>query len=101
RMSQQESSKLVPVQWPETEGSLFVAGLSVLGNDSPGILNEISHSIVSYKNTNIKSININTHDSNFGGSVTLYVQNIDHLNRIAERLRKIKSVHSVERFEAS
>lgn len=101
RMSQQESTKLVPVQWPETEGSLFVAGLSVLGNDSPGILNEISHSIVSYKNTNIKSININTHDSNFEGSVTLYVQNIDHLNRIAERLRKIKSVHSVERFEAS
>jgi GTP diphosphokinase / guanosine-3',5'-bis(diphosphate) 3'-diphosphatase len=101
RISEKDASKLIPVQWPEAESSLFVAGISVMGEDSPGILNEISHTIVSYQNTNIKSININTNNSTFGGSVTLYVQNIDHLTRIIERLKKLKGVYTVERFESS
>jgi len=101
KISEKDASKLVPVQWPEAEGSLFVAGLSVMGEDSPGILNDISHTIVSYQNTNIKSININTNDSTFEGSVTLYVQNLDHLSRIIDRLKKLKGVYSVERFESA
>ncbi|MHB1686177.1 MAG: RelA/SpoT family protein [Ignavibacteriaceae bacterium] len=101
RISEKDASKLVPVQWPEAEGSLFVAGLRVMGEDSAGILNEISHAIVSYQNTNIKSININTTDSTFEGSVTLYVHNLDHLSRIIDRLKKMKGVYSVERFESA
>ncbi len=99
-LSAQDSSKLVNVQWPETEGSLFVAGISVRGKDRPGILNDISHSIVTYQNTNIKSININSSESTFEGSVAIYVQNLDHLNRIIERLKKVNGVYSVERFES-
>lgn len=101
KISEKDASKLVPVQWPDAESSLFVAGVSLMGEDSPGILNEISHAIVSYQNTNIKSINISTNDSTFDGSVTLYVQNLDHLSRIIQRLKKLKGVYSVERFENS
>ncbi len=101
KISEKEVSKLVPVQWPESAGSLFVAGLRVMGEDSPGILTEISHAIVSYQNTNIKSININTNDSMFEGSVTLYVQNLDHLSSIIDRLKKLKGVYTVERFESA
>ncbi|HKJ81230.1 MAG TPA: bifunctional (p)ppGpp synthetase/guanosine-3',5'-bis(diphosphate) 3'-pyrophosphohydrolase [Ignavibacteriaceae bacterium] len=100
-ISENDSSKLVPVQWPEADSSLFVAGLTVTGDDTPGILNEISHTIVTYQNTNIKSININTSNSTFEGSVTLYVQNIEHLERIMERLKKLKGVYLVERFESA
>ena len=72
-----------------------------MGEDSPGLLNEISHAIVAYQNTNIKSININTNDSTFEGNVTLYVHNLDHLSRIIERLKKLKGIFSVERFEGA
>lgn len=100
-LSSTDSSKLVSVQWPEAESSLFVAGISVRGKDRPGILNDISHSIVTYRNTNIKSLNINSSDSTFEGSVTIYVNNLDHLNRIIERLKKVAGVFSVERFESN
>lgn len=100
-LSVADSSKLVNVQWPETEDNLFVAGLTIRGEDRPGILNDISHTIVTYRNTNIKSININTTDSTFEGSVTLYVQNLEHLNRIIERLKKVQGIFSVERFEST
>lgn len=98
---EKNEAKIVAVRWPENEDSLFVAGLKIKGEDSPGILNDISHSIVSYKNTNIKSVNISTSESLFEGSVTLYVHNLEHLERIIERLKKIKGVFSVERFEGS
>ena len=97
---EKNESKFITVQWPENESSLFVAGLKIVGKDSPGILNDISHAIVSYQNTNIKSVNISTGDSSFDGSVTLYVHNISHLERIIERLKKIKGVSTVERFES-
>ena len=100
-LSKIDADKLIPVQWPGTDGTLFVAGLAVKGEDSPGILNDIAHTIVSYKNTNIKSININTNDSTFEGSVTVYINNLEHLNNIIERLRKLKGLYKVERFEGS
>jgi RelA/SpoT family (p)ppGpp synthetase len=100
-LSISDSSKLVNVQWPETDDNLFIAGILIRGKDRPGILNDISHSIVTFQNTNIKSININTQDSSFEGNVAFYVQNLEHLNRIIERLKKISGVTSVERFESS
>jgi GTP diphosphokinase / guanosine-3',5'-bis(diphosphate) 3'-diphosphatase len=101
QISEKDISKLIPVQWPESENSLFVAGLTVMGEDTPGILNDLSHTIVAYQNTNIKSININTQNSTFEGSVTLYVNNLEHLSRVIERLKKLKGVYSVERFESA
>ncbi len=97
---EKNESKFISVRWPENKSSLFVAGLKVKGDDSPGILTDISHAIVSYQNTNIKSVNISTSDSTFEGSVTLYVHNIEHLERVIERLKKIKGIFSVERFES-
>jgi (p)ppGpp synthase/HD superfamily hydrolase len=100
-LSMSDSSKLAAVQWPETESNLFVAGILIRGQDRLGILNDISHSILTYQNTNIKSININTQGSSFEGNVAFYVQNLEHFNRIMERLKKISGVSSVERFEGS
>lgn len=100
-LTQADSSKLFAVQWPSSEDSLFVAGLTVKGEDAPGLLNDISHAIVTYQNTNIKSININTIDSTFEGNVTVYVKNLDHLSRLVDRLKKLKNIYSVERFDQS
>lgn len=100
-LSMTEASKLVIVQWPETDNNLFIAAILIRGKDRPGILNDISNFILTYKNTNIKSININTIESAFEGNVSLYVQNLEHLNRIIERIKKISGVTSVERFEST
>ena len=100
-LSSIDADKLVAVQWPGTDGTLFVAGLTVKGEDSPGILNEIAHTIVSYRSTNIKSININTNDSTFEGSVMVYVNNLEHLNNLIDRLKKLRGLYKVERFEGT
>lgn len=94
-----DPEKVVDIQWPDIENNSFIAGLLLKGEDSPGLLNTISHTIVSYKNTNIKSINIDTQDNIFHGTVTLYVNNLQHLSSVIEKLKKIKGVYSVSRLE--
>jgi len=100
-LSQQNinDSRLVPVDWPNTEGSFFVAGLLITGEDSPGILKEITNTITNYQNSNIKAINMSSQDSMFKGAVAVYVKDLDHLSKLIEKIKKSKGVFTVERFD--
>ncbi|MCX7797314.1 MAG: bifunctional (p)ppGpp synthetase/guanosine-3',5'-bis(diphosphate) 3'-pyrophosphohydrolase [Melioribacter sp.] len=93
--------RLVPVTWPKADGSYFIAGLVIKGEDIPGILKDISNCITNYENTNIKSVNMSAEDSIFKGTITVYVKNLDHLNKLIDRLKKIHGVYSVERFDSN
>lgn len=99
-MLKKGESRIVPVTWPKTNGAFFVAGIIIKGEDMPGILKDISNSITTMQNTNIKSVNITAGDSMFRGTVTVYVKDLDHLNKIMDRLKKVKGIYSVERFDA-
>lgn len=99
-LSENSESRLVPVEWPGEKGSFFLAGISIKGEDRPGILKDISNSIAGFNNTNIKSVNISTTDSIFNGHITVYIQDVMNLNKLIDRLKKNKGVFSVERFDA-
>lgn len=94
-------NRIVPVTWPKANGSFFVAGLIIKGEDVPGILKDISNCITNYENTNIKSVNMSADDSMFKGTITVYVRDLDHLNKLIERLKRINGIYSVERFDSN
>lgn len=94
-------NRIVPVTWPKADGSFFVAGLIIKGEDVPGILKDISNCITNYENTNIKSVNMSADDSMFKGTITVYVRDLDHLNKLIERLKRINGIYSVERFDSN
>ena len=100
-LSENNDNRLVPVEWPGEKGSYFLAGISIKGEDRPGILKDLSNSIAGFNNTNIKSVNISSSDSMFNGHITVYVQDVMNLNKLIERLKKNKGVYSVERFDAT
>jgi RelA/SpoT family (p)ppGpp synthetase len=99
-MLKKGDNRVVPVTWPKSNGAFFVAGIIIKGEDMPGLLKDISNSITTYQNTNIKSVNITTGDSLFKGTVTVYVKDLEHLNKIIDRLKKVKGIYSVDRFDA-
>ncbi|MFA5804447.1 MAG: bifunctional (p)ppGpp synthetase/guanosine-3',5'-bis(diphosphate) 3'-pyrophosphohydrolase [Melioribacteraceae bacterium] len=99
-MIKTNEERLIPVNWPKSDGAFFVAGLSIRGDDVPGILKDISNSITTYQNTNIKSVNITTNDSMFKGTITVYVKDLEHLTKLIERLKKNRGIYTVERFDA-
>ncbi len=92
-------NRAVEVSWASSDGFEFMSAVKVTGEDRPGILNDLTHAILTYQNTNIRSVNIESQDSLFEGVLTVMVKNIDHLNRLMERLRKVRNVKNVERFE--
>jgi len=63
------------------------------------MLNDITSAVISVHNTNIRGVNIDAFDSMFEGILTVYVTDLAHLGRIFDKLKKIKGVSSVERFE--
>jgi RelA/SpoT family (p)ppGpp synthetase len=99
QMTTSFSDRLVQVSWPKPDGQEFTAAIRISGEDRAGMLNDITHAISSYQNTNIRGVNIESKDSAFDGSIILFVKNTDHLARVIEKLRKIKGVARVERLD--
>lgn len=100
-MLKKEEQRLLDVEWPQSNGDYFVAGIRINGEDMPGLLSEVTNSITTYQNTNIKAINIGSNDNSFDGTITVYVKDINHLQRLIERMKKIKGVFVAERFDNS
>jgi RelA/SpoT family (p)ppGpp synthetase len=91
--------RIVHVEWPESTTGDFIAGVRIAGEDRKSLLNDVTDAISNYDNTNIRSVNISTKDAMFDGQFVVYVRNVEHLNGIIERLRKIKNISKVERFD--
>jgi (p)ppGpp synthase/HD superfamily hydrolase len=100
KMQASGEERLIDVSWPSTEeGADYLVGVRVFGEDRPGMLSDLTHVISSYNNTNIRSVNIDSRDAMFDGKMTVFVKNTYHLARLIEKLRKVRGVTSVERFE--
>ena len=87
------------VQWPAESVTTFVAGVKIAGSDRQGMLNDVTHAISSYLNTNIRSVNIDAQDTLFDGTFIIDVKDTGHLERILEKIRKVPGVKRAERFE--
>jgi (p)ppGpp synthase/HD superfamily hydrolase len=93
-----ESARIVDVGWPPANGADFITGIHIGGEDRPALLNDITHVISTYQNTNIRSVHMDSKDALFDGKVILYVKDKDHLERIIEKIKRIPGIQTVERF---
>ncbi|HCN04352.1 MAG TPA: RelA/SpoT family protein [Bacteroidetes bacterium] len=91
--------RLVALEWNKKQTGDFLAAVKITGDDRPGMLNDITHAVVSVDKTNIRGVNIDAFDSMFEGILTVYVRDLPHLDKVFDKLRKIKGVRTVERFE--
>nr|MBP9212814.1 bifunctional (p)ppGpp synthetase/guanosine-3',5'-bis(diphosphate) 3'-pyrophosphohydrolase [Bacteroidota bacterium] len=91
--------RIVRVSWPESNAGDFIAGVKISGKDRSGLLNDVTNAISNFNNTNIRGVTVNTKDSFFDGHFIMYVKDISHLNGIIERLKRVKNISKVERFD--
>lgn len=94
-----EPERIIQINWNETELSEFTGGIKIIGEDRPGILNEITKTISKNFNSNIKSVDIKTKSSMFEGTLILSIQNLKQLNQIIEKINNQEGVFSVTRYE--
>ncbi|MCA0446828.1 MAG: bifunctional (p)ppGpp synthetase/guanosine-3',5'-bis(diphosphate) 3'-pyrophosphohydrolase [Bacteroidetes bacterium] len=97
--SNSEVLRLVDVDWPKGAHEDFMAGIRLSGEDRKGLVSDITNVISKTMNTNIRGLNFNTKDGIFDGSIIVFVNDVEHLLRIIDRIKRIEGVKSVARLE--
>ena len=102
QMKERYPYRIIKARWrDETNAnrSSFLATLYISGTDELGIVSEISHIIAKDIGTQMRSINIESDKGNFEGILKVLVYNLDHLEFLIHKLKKVKGVISVTRGE--
>jgi GTP diphosphokinase / guanosine-3',5'-bis(diphosphate) 3'-diphosphatase len=86
------------IEWEAETGDRFFVRLVMDGTDRRGLFADIASTITG-TNTNIKSANIIAEELGMRGEFVVEVENLDHLTRVMNAVRRVKGVLSVERRE--
>lgn len=91
--------RILEIKWDNSGVGEFTGGIKLIGEDRPGILNELTNAISKKYKTNIKSVVINTKGSMFEGTLILNIQNLKQLNEIIETITKQQGIFSATRLD--
>jgi len=92
--------RLIKAKWQETKKkSSFQATIRIAGTDEVGIVGQISHVISKDIGVQMRSINIDTNNGVFDGTLRVFVNGLDHLDFLMNKLKSINGVISVSRAE--
>ena len=92
--------RLIKVKWRTTgKKSSFQASMHISGSDRSGIVTDISRIISKEVGIKMRSIAINSEDKSFNGTLRVYVNDLEHLDFLMQKLKNIKGVHSVSRTD--
>lgn len=90
--------RIVKAKWITNKNIAFLSGIRIKGIDEIGLLRNLTNTISSEYNINIRSINIDTNAGTFEGTVMLYIHDTQHLNNLINKLKKLKGVQGVSRI---
>jgi (p)ppGpp synthase/HD superfamily hydrolase len=91
--------RVVPVAWSRQKDLQFMSALRIVGEDRVGLISDMTELISKTMKTNIRSISGDTQDGVFEGTIVLDVNDLSHLRKLMERLRKVNGIFGVYRFE--
>lgn len=92
--------RVIKSKWRDTSSkSSFLTTLHISGIDEAGIVSEISHIIAKDIGTQMRSINVESDKGKFEGKLQVLVHNLDHLEFLVHKLKKVKGITSVTRGE--
>lgn len=90
---------ITDVKWTSHKLYSFLIKIALGGTDRFGIYNDITTVIIKQLNVNMRTINLESHDGIWDGTIELYVHDTKDLNNLIMNLSKIKGVKSVKRVE--
>ncbi|MDA3883458.1 MAG: TGS domain-containing protein [Bacteroidales bacterium] len=93
--------RIIKTEWTNKSSSHeFNVGIRIIGSDEIAIVNRITQIINHDFKIPIRNFNISSRDGNFEGLLSFYISNNTVLEKLLEKLRSIKGVHSAERYDS-
>jgi GTP pyrophosphokinase len=91
--------RIVDAKWTNEGNSSYQAVLLILGSDEIGLVSDISTLISKDFSVQMRSLSVATDSGFFEGKISLLINNIDHLNSLIGRIKNIKGVKKVSRYD--
>ncbi len=100
RLASQHGENIISdIKWSSHKMMSYLSIIEIQGVDRIGILMDLAEVITGQLSINIRELKIQSHDGIFEGTISIYVTNIEALNLVINRLRKIKGVERVKRIQ--
>jgi len=94
-----QGDRIVTAEWTKFKKQSYLTRLKLDGFDRLGIANQITTIISKENNINMRSLHFDAHEGIFKGELFLYIHSTDDLNKLIDRLTKIKGIDTVSRIE--
>lgn len=94
-----DGDRIVDVNWAKNIETQFLGAVKVIGEDRVGLINDLTDVLSKSMSTNMKSINVSSDSGMFEGLISLYVNDLEHLAKIINRLERVEGVKTVFRYE--
>ncbi|MFK9091333.1 RelA/SpoT family protein [Bacillus salipaludis] len=98
--SNDAQSRLIPVEWESSlnDRKEYNVDIEISGFDRRGLLNEVLQAVNETK-TNINAVTGKTDRNKMATiSMTIAIHNVNHLQRVVERIKQIPDIYSVRRI---
>ena len=95
-MLNEESDRLLPVDWEVARKDLFNVRMKVVGQDRKGLLKDLTETI-SKLSINMISVDSKVKDTVATAIFIIQVYNVKQLERVIKNLSKVKNIDLVER----
>lgn len=92
--------RIVKARWTNQQELAFLTGLRITGIDEVGLINKLTTVISTDFKVNIRSITVDSDNGIFEGSIMVYVNDTDHLENLIKKIKLIKGVTAVNRFDS-
>ncbi|HEY0897418.1 MAG TPA: bifunctional (p)ppGpp synthetase/guanosine-3',5'-bis(diphosphate) 3'-pyrophosphohydrolase [Sphingobacteriaceae bacterium] len=92
--------RIVKAKWTSQKELAFLTGLQITGFDDMGLINNLTTVISSDFKVNMRSITVDSNDGIFEGTIMVYVNDTEHLDNLINRLKQVKGVIQVSRFDS-
>jgi GTP pyrophosphokinase len=92
--------RVVKAKWTSQKELAFLTGLRIRGIDDVGLINKLTTVISNDFKVNMRSITVDSNDGIFEGSIMVYVNDTHHLENLIKKLKQVKGVTSVTRFDS-
>lgn len=100
QMKERYPYRIIPAKWRDSsKRTSFQATIKMAGTDEVGIVGQISHVISKDISVQMRSINIDSANGEFEGTLRVYVNNLEHLDFLMKKLQHIKGVIHVSRAD--
>lgn len=91
-------NRIIKTKWRKGQNIAFLSGIRISGFDRKGMIKEIIDVVSSQMGLNIRSLNIETKNNVFSGTLMLYIQSVRALTSLIQSLEKIDQIEKVERI---